>query len=79
MIVLKNGWNMEADGFVDGDYIVAKSLRIPIEDVLLFTEEGKEECVWTEDLLCVASEQRWWYAVYSWLHTVTSKLKRKVK
>ena len=79
MIVLKNGWNMEADGFVDGDYIVAKSLRIPIEDVLLFTEEGKEECVWTDDLLVVASEQRWWYAVYSWWHTATSKLKRKVK
>jgi len=79
MIILKNGWEIDVDAELVNGHIVADWLVIPENEVLLYTVEGQELAVWTEDKLEVAKEQRWWYAVYSWLHTVTSRLKRKVQ
>ena len=79
MVVLKSGWNMESDGFVDGDYIVTKNLRIPISEVLLFTVEGTEEIVWASDIVSVASPKSWCYLVYSYWHTVFSAIIGKQK
>ena len=77
MIILKTGWCIDALAEVQGGFVVAGNLRIPIDQVEFYiTKDG--ESVWAEDL-AIGKTKRWWYVIYSYWHTVFSAIKGKQK
>jgi len=77
MIILKTGWCIDGTAEVQGGFVVAGNLRIPIEQVEFYiTKEG--EIVWVEDLV-ICTTKRWCYRVCSYWHTVFNAIKGKQK